>query len=130
MIYATQHPKEIDNALVGNCSTHYYGKANSPAAIDTIKELIRQRNGQGAGIAMLPKGQFYVYNANAGMKAPQKVQVPLCLSYHRPNPLDAYEIATLAKAGRQRVYPQTSVGAPPLDIQQPYAEPPCIASQA
>ena len=121
LIYATQHPKDIDNALVNNCATHFYGSVNAPAAIDTIKGLIHQKNGHGADIAMLPKGRFYVHNSDAGMKAPQKVQVPLCLSYHRP-PLDAYEIATLAQKGRQQVFSRGASGMPPLDMGDQTAE--------
>jgi hypothetical protein len=94
--FATQNPREIDNRIVGNCSTHYYGKASSPAAIEVIKDQIRLRNGSGDDIPTLQKGRFYVYNADAGMSAPTKIQVPMCLSHHRRNPLDEDEILRLA----------------------------------
>jgi DNA helicase HerA-like ATPase len=32
LIFATQNPKDIENRIVGNCSTHFYGKVNAPAA--------------------------------------------------------------------------------------------------
>src|SRR5690606_11786983 len=70
VVFATQNPREIDNAIIGNCSTQYYGKANSPAAINTIREQLVARGGNGEGIGRLEKGVFYVYNADAGMRAP------------------------------------------------------------
>jgi hypothetical protein len=44
------------------------------------------------------------------------VQVPLCLSYHRPNPLDAHEVAKLAKSCRGRLFGQSSSPAPALPL--------------
>lgn len=115
LLFATQHPKDIDNKLVANCSTHFYGKANAPAAIDAIKEQIQLRGGYGGDVAKLPKGQFYAYNADAGMKAPEKVQVPLCLSYHRPNPLDGQQIMKLAKECREQLPSPTPAPQPAWD---------------
>jgi len=36
MIFATQAPKDIDNKIISNCSTHFYGKMNSPATIEAV----------------------------------------------------------------------------------------------
>jgi DNA helicase HerA-like ATPase len=33
LIFATQAPKSIDHNILTNCSTQFFGKANSPAAI-------------------------------------------------------------------------------------------------
>ena len=33
-------PVAYDNTIIGNCSTQYYGKANAPAAIETIRQQI------------------------------------------------------------------------------------------
>lgn len=101
VLMATQNPKEIDNKIVGNCSTQYYGKVNSPAAIDTLRDEIAKRGGSGNDIGTLPAGRFYVYNANAGMKAPTKVQVPMCLSHHPQNPLSEQEVLSRAVKSKE-----------------------------
>ena len=44
VILATQNPKDIDNKIIGQCSTHWYGKMNSPAAINAVGELLRGRD--------------------------------------------------------------------------------------
>jgi hypothetical protein len=100
LVFATQNPKDIDNKIVANCSTHYYGKVNSPAAIEAVKDLIREKGGSGEDIPRLPRGQFYVHNADARMTSPTKVHVPLCLSRHPDNPLD--EAAVMRKAIESR----------------------------
>ena len=103
LVFATQNPREIDNKIVANCSTHYYGKVNSPAAIEVIRDLIRQKGGSGDDVSRLPRGQFYVYNADAGLSSPTKVVVPLCLSRHPENPLDEAAIVAKATASRAKV---------------------------
>jgi hypothetical protein len=100
IVFATQNPKDIETKIVANCSTQYYGKVNSPAAIDAVRDMIRLKGGTGDDIARLACGQFYVHNADLEMTAPEQVTIPLCLSYHPTNPLD--ETAVLAKAGRSR----------------------------
>jgi hypothetical protein len=52
MIFATQTPKEIDNKIVSNCTTHVYGRMNAPAMIDAIREL------------MVAKGRTAEYSAS------------------------------------------------------------------
>ncbi len=103
VVFATQNPKEIESAVVGNCSTHYYGKANSPQAIDVIKDQIRAKGGDGSDIAKLTSGRFYVYNADAGLASPAKVMVPMCLSQHPINPLTTDEVISRAANSRLRV---------------------------
>ena len=51
LIFATQSPKSIDHNIIANCSTQFYGRANSPNAIDVIQEQLRQRGGKGQDIA-------------------------------------------------------------------------------
>jgi len=99
VVFATQNPKEIDNTIIGNCSTQFYGKASSPAAIQTIREQLAARGGSGAEIGRLEKGVFYVFNADAGMRAPEKVSIPLCLSHHHP--LDGDEMLQRATQSRR-----------------------------
>ena len=84
LIFATQNPREIENTVVGNCSTQFFGKCNSTTAIDTVRDLIAQLRGNAQDIGRLERGVFYTYNAEIGMDAPVKVTVPMCLSHHRP----------------------------------------------
>jgi len=100
LVFATQNPKEMENKIIGNCSTQFFGKAGSPEAIRVVRDQIQLRGGSGEDIPTLSKGTFYVYNADAGMAAPVKLRVPMCLSYHRPNPLEEQEILRRAAAGR------------------------------
>ena len=103
IVFATQNPKDIDSKIVGNCSTHVYGKANSPASIDVIKEQIRLKGGGGDDISRLRPGQFYIHNADLGLPAPVKVVVPMCLTQHPHSPLDETEILCKAAATQKRL---------------------------
>ena len=104
MVFATQNPREIENTIIGNCSTHFYGKANSSTAIAVIREQIALRGGTGQDVPTLKRGQFYAYNADLGLQAPAKLQVPMCLSEHPKNPLTEETILQLARdSARQRV---------------------------
>ncbi len=103
IIFATQNPKDIDHTIVSNCATHYYGKVNSPAAIGAIRELIQLKGGSGSDVAKLPRGRFYLHNADLGLKAPVKVASPLCLSCHPANPLDEQQILEKAATSRSQV---------------------------
>src|SRR5262249_54841494 len=40
MIFATQLPRGIDNAIISNCTTHVYGRMSSPATIQATQELM------------------------------------------------------------------------------------------
>jgi len=82
LVFATQAPKDIHNAIVSNCSTSFYGKGNSPTVINAIKELLKNKGGHGDDVARLGQGQFYVHNADV-TPAPIKVGTRLCLSWHR-----------------------------------------------
>ena len=82
VVFATQNPKEIENTIIGNCSTQFYGKANAPNSQKVIKEQIEERGGNATDIASLQKGSFYFCNAEADIAKPVKLQVPLCLSNH------------------------------------------------
>ncbi|MEL7507176.1 MAG: ATPase, partial [Cyanobacteria bacterium J06554_1] len=98
LIFATQAPKSIDHNIIANCSTQFYGRANSPAAINVIQDQLSQRGGRGQDIAKLPKGQFYAISESLG--SPIKIQSPLCLSYHPATPPDEEEVLKRAKASR------------------------------
>jgi len=96
MIFATQLPKGIDNKIVSNCTTHFYGRMSSPATIDATRELMAAKGGGGDDIARLSRGEFYF--STEGMPRPIKVHTPLCLTWHPANPLSEDEV--LAKTKR------------------------------
>lgn len=99
LIFATQAPKSIDHNIIANCSTQFYGRANSPASINVIQEQLRQRGGSGQDIARLERGQFYVVSES--LATPTKILTPLCLSHHPPTPLDEGAVLNQAKACRK-----------------------------
>ena len=103
LVFATQNPKDIDHRIVANCSTHFYGKVNSPAAIETVRELMQAKGGSGEDVPRLSRGQFYVHNADADIAFPIKVLVPLCLSRHPSSPLDEASILVKALKSRRRI---------------------------
>ncbi|MEZ4870257.1 MAG: DUF87 domain-containing protein [Caldilineaceae bacterium] len=90
LIFATQAPKSIDHNIIANCTIQFYGRANSPAAIEVVQEQLRLRGGTGQDIARLERGQFYA--ATESLNPPVKVQAPLCLSHHAATPLDESEV--------------------------------------
>lgn len=96
LIFATQAPKSIDHNIIANCSTQFYGRANSPAAIEVIQEQLRQRGGSGQDIARLERGQFYAVSES--LTTPTKILTPLCLSHHPSTPLDEVEVLNRARA--------------------------------
>jgi hypothetical protein len=94
MIFATQAPKGIDNKIVSNCTTHFYGRMSSPATIQAARELIAAKGGGGDDIGRLARGEFYF--STEGLGRPVKIRAPLCLTWHPANPLGEAEV--LAKA--------------------------------
>lgn len=102
LVFATQTPKSIDHTIVANCSTQFYGRANSPAAIEVIQEQLRQRGHSGQDIARLETGQFYAVSET--WTTPIKLQVPMCLSYHPATPPDEAAVLHKAKTSRQEAW--------------------------
>jgi len=98
MIFATQLPKGIDNAIVSNCTTHVYGRMSSPATIQATQELMAAKGGSADDIARLTKGEFYF--STDGFDRPVKVRTPLCLSWHPPNPPTVDEVVKKARLKR------------------------------
>lgn len=103
LVFATQHPKDVETKVVGNCATQLIGLNNSPASLATLKDLMAQKGGSGDDIGRLKAGQFYVYNSDAGHTAPIKVQIPMSLSVSPDNPLDEEQILEKAFRSRQHV---------------------------
>lgn len=98
ILFATQAPRGIDNKIIANCATQFYGRASAPAAIETVQEQLRLRGGSGNDIARLARGTFYVHSD--GMAAPARIATRLCLSAHPPSPLDETEIVERARKTR------------------------------
>jgi len=46
-------PKNIDNKIISNCTTHFYGKMNAPATIEAVRELMAAKGGGGSDIGSL-----------------------------------------------------------------------------
>lgn len=90
IVFATQAPKSIDHNIIANCSTQFYGRANSPAAIQVMQEQLSQRGNSGQDIPKLQRGQFYAVSES--LSSPAKILAPLCLSYHPPTPLNDAEV--------------------------------------
>jgi len=98
MIFATQAPKGLDNKIVLNCTTQFYGKMGSETDARTVKQLIHDKGGAAEDIGKLPRGEFYF--STEGSLRPFKVRTPLCLSWHPPNPPTAEEVTQKARSKR------------------------------
>jgi hypothetical protein len=79
MVFATQLPKGMDNAILSNCTTHTYGRMSSPATIQATQELMVAKGGAAADIARLTRGEFYF--STEGYNRPVKVHTPMCLRW-------------------------------------------------
>jgi hypothetical protein len=98
MIFATQVPKGIDNAIVSNCTTHVYGRMSSPATIQATQELMSAKGGAADDIGRLTRGEFYF--STDSFNRPVKVRTPMCLSWHPANPPTAQEVIQKARSMR------------------------------
>jgi hypothetical protein len=101
VVFASQAPKSIDHNIIANASTQFYGKASSPAAIDTVEGQLRSLGATKVDVARLPRGRFYL--ASKGVPAPVKIDVPLCLSHHPASPPDEADVLRRAAASRARL---------------------------
>ncbi|HXS19471.1 MAG TPA: AAA family ATPase [Polyangiaceae bacterium] len=97
LLFATQAPKSIDHKAVANCSTLLVGRANSPAAIDTVQELLKDKGGTANDVAKLDRGTFYFTTAP---ERPRKIATSLCLSYHPSSPPSETEVVEMARKSR------------------------------
>ena len=95
MIFATQTPRGIDNKIVSNCTTHFYGRMSAPATIEATRELMAAKGGTADDIGRLSRGEFYFSTESIGR--PVKVRTPLCLTWHPPNPLTVEEVVARAR---------------------------------
>jgi hypothetical protein len=98
MIFATQAPKGIDNKIISNCLTQFYGRMSSPATIDATRELMAAKGGAADDIGKLPRGEFYF--STEGSPRPFKIRTPMSLSFHPANPPTGEEVVQRAVANR------------------------------
>ncbi|ATE53274.1 ATP-binding protein [Actinosynnema pretiosum] len=96
LVFATQAPKGLHNQVVGNSTTQFFGRLNSPVQINAATELARAKGSSVADISRLERAQFYVSGEAFGFR---KVATPLCLSHHPASPLHSEEVLQRARAG-------------------------------
>ncbi|GAA2974299.1 helicase HerA domain-containing protein [Actinokineospora diospyrosa] len=94
LLFATQAPKGVHNQVVGNATTQFFGRLNSPAQIAAANEMARAKGSQLADIALLERAQFYVSSEAFGF---QQVTTPLCLTHHPASPLQPEEVIDRAR---------------------------------
>jgi DNA helicase HerA-like ATPase len=83
LVLATQHPKDIDTKIVGNCATQFYGRMVSPASLATATDLLNNLGATSANLSKLKTGQFYVNFPDGGLKSPALIQMPNSLTAER-----------------------------------------------
>ncbi|MGQ0686006.1 ATP-binding protein [Bradyrhizobium sp.] len=99
MIFATQTPTGIDNKIVSNCTTHFYGRMSSPTTIAATRGLLEARGGGGGNdIARLIRGEFYF--STEAVARPIRIRTPICLTWHPANPLTANEVVERARESK------------------------------
>ncbi len=98
LVVATQAPKGIDNTIVSNCTTQFFGRQSAPATIAAAAEMMAAKGGAATDIGRLKRGEFYF--ATEGMARPRKVDTPLCLTHHPANPPSPDEVIDRARRSR------------------------------
>ncbi|MEZ6121985.1 MAG: DUF87 domain-containing protein [Planctomycetaceae bacterium] len=83
LVFATQHPKDIDTKIVGNCATQFFGRIVSPASLDTAKTLLQNQGMASPNLSSQKTGQFYVNFPDGMLTAPTQIQVPDSLTASR-----------------------------------------------
>jgi hypothetical protein len=94
LILATQAPKGVHNQVVGNATTQFFGRLNSPAQVAAATEMARAKGSAVADISRLERGQFYATGESGGFR---RIRAPLCLSHHPPSPLRLEEVLDRAR---------------------------------
>ncbi|RLK54958.1 ATP-binding protein [Actinokineospora cianjurensis] len=95
LLFATQAPKGLHNQIVGNATTQFFGRLNSPAQIAAANDMARAKGSRVADISRLERAQFYVSSEAFGF---QQVTTPLCLSHHPASPLSPEEVIERARS--------------------------------
>ncbi len=99
LVLATQAPKGIDNGIVSNCTTQFFGRQSAPATISATADMMAAKGGAATDIGRLQRGEFYF--ATEGMTRPRKIETPLCLTHHPANPPGPEEVIERARRSRE-----------------------------
>ncbi len=97
LVLATQAPKGVHNQVVGNATTQFFGRLNSPAQVAAATEMAKAKSSSVGDISRLERGQFYATGENFAFR---RMRVPLCLSHHPPSPLRLEEVLDRARGRR------------------------------
>lgn len=97
LVLATQAPKGVHNQVVGNATTQFFGRLNSPAQVAAANEMAKAKSSSVDDISRLERGQFYATGENFAFR---RMRVPLCLSHHPPSPLRLEEVLDRAHGHR------------------------------
>ncbi|MFI6302263.1 helicase HerA domain-containing protein [Amycolatopsis thailandensis] len=89
LVLATQAPKGVHNQVVGNATTQFFGRLNSPAQVAAATEMAKAKSSSVGNISRLERGQFYATGENFAFR---RMRVPLCLSHHPQSPLRLEEV--------------------------------------
>lgn len=93
LVIATQAPKDLHNTIPGNAVTHLYGRLNSPVQYQAAREIAQQAGAQQVpDFGRLTVGQFFLISEGL---TPQRIQTPVCLTWHPPSPLSPHEVQAL-----------------------------------
>jgi Helicase HerA, central domain len=98
LVFATQAPKALHNRIPGNAATQFFGYLNSPAQINTARELAQMKGGDVTEISRLRSGEFYVAIEGSAFR---RIRTSNCLSHHPPSPLSTDEV--IARARRPNI---------------------------
>jgi hypothetical protein len=69
---------------------------NSPAAIETVRELMANNGGAESDVGALPSGTFYC--STEGSAQPVKIKTSMCLGYHPRNPPGEDEVVKRSRS--------------------------------
>ncbi|QQQ77422.1 ATP-binding protein [Saccharothrix sp. 6-C] len=97
LLLATQAPKGVHNQVVGNATTQFFGRLNSPTQVAAANEMARAKGSSVGDISRLGRGRFYVTAEDFGFRL---MRTPLCLSHHPPSPLRLEEVLDRARGER------------------------------
>ncbi|ROP38191.1 ATP-binding protein [Saccharothrix texasensis] len=97
LLLATQAPKGVHNQVVGNATTQFFGRLNSPTQVAAANEMARAKGSSVGDISRLGRGRFYVTAEDFGFRL---MRTPLCLSHHPPSPLRLEEVLDRAREER------------------------------
>jgi hypothetical protein len=96
LVFATQAPKGLHNQIPGNAATQLFGLLTTPVQIHAAQEIARAKGSDISDVGRLGRGQFYAAIEGAEF---QKLQAPLCLTYHPKSPLTEEEVLQRARRG-------------------------------